>query len=167
MAEQISKTKVLELIHREHEALLAVLELLTEAQLVESGVENGWSVKDILAHITAWEQKMVQWIEASLSGDVSKLSVPYGMTDDDVNQLNQQFYLANQNKPLPAVQATFAASFQQSLKMVETLTEADLLNPDRFEWREGRPLWYLVAANTWEHYQEHRQSITNWLARPV
>ena len=43
------------------------------------------------------------------------------------------------------------------------MTEYDLLDPNRFEWRQGTPMWELVMANTWDHYQEHQKTISNWL----
>jgi hypothetical protein len=164
MEEQITKIKILESIHSEHEALDIMLKQLTDAQMTQSGVENNWSVKDILAHITDWEKRMVQWIEESLQGQTPEQPAP-GMTWDDLDKLNEQTYLANKDRPLSAVLTEFDDSYQQSLKVVEALTEEELLDPNRFEWRGGKPLWYMIAANTWEHYQEHRETISNWLEK--
>ena len=61
------------------------------------------------------------------------------------------------------VLAGFQNSFQKTLKAVQALTEQDLIDPQRFEWREGDPLWHMVAANTWWHYKEHRETISRWL----
>jgi hypothetical protein len=38
------------------------------------------------------------------------------------------------------------------------------MDPDRFPTRKGSPLWYMVAANTWWHYEEHDEDIKKWLA---
>ena len=43
-----------------------------------------------------------------------------------------------------------------------TMTEEDLIDPQRFVWRGGNPMWHMVASNPGEHYQEHRESIENW-----
>lgn len=58
--------------------------------------------------------------------------------------------------------ADFQDSYQQSLKAVEALSEEDLTDPNRFDWREGEPLWVMVAANTFWHYKEHGESIHAW-----
>jgi hypothetical protein len=160
----MTKTKILDLTRSEREILEATLDQLSEAQMTQPGVENDWSVKDILAHITDWEKRMMQWIEESLQGQTPEQPAP-GMTWDDLNKLNEQTYLANKDRPLNEVLVDFHDSYQQSLKVIEALTEEDLLDPNRFEWREGRPLWYTIAANTWEHYQEHRGGIGNWLKK--
>jgi hypothetical protein len=162
--EQMTKTKILGLIRSERETLEAMLDQLSETQMTQPSVENAWSVKDILAHITDWEKRMVQWIEESLQGKTPERPAS-GMAWNDLDELNEQIYLANKNRPLNEVLADFHDSYQQSLKVIEALAEEDLLDPNRFEWREGNPLWPMVAANTWEHYREHREAIGNWLER--
>jgi hypothetical protein len=162
--EQMTKTKILDWVRSERETLGAMLGQLNEAQMTQPGVENNWSVKDILAHITDWEKRMVQWIEESLQGKTPEQPAP-GMTWDDLDKLNERTYLANKDRPLSAIVTEFDDSYQRSLKVVEALTEEALLDPNRFEWRGGKPLWYMVAANTWEHYQEHREAISNWLGK--
>jgi hypothetical protein len=162
MDDPTTKIQIINLIKTGHEALLAILKPLTETQLTQSGVEDKLSVKDILAHITDWEQRMIRWIEESLQGKTPERPTP-GMTWDDLDRLNGQTYLANKDRPLGEVQSDFAASYQQSLHVIESLSNADLFDPYHFAWRQGDPLWPMIAANTWLHYREHRESISRWL----
>ena len=164
MSDPTSKAQILELIKTEHEALQAVLESLAESQMIQPGAEEKLSVKDLLAHITDWEQRMVQWIEESLQGQIPEQPAP-GMTWDDLDRLNEQTYLANKDRPLAEIRSDFKASYQQALATVQALSQADLFDPHRFTWREGNALWHMVEVNTWVHYREHRESISRWLAR--
>ena len=43
--------------------------------------------------------------------------------------------------------------------------EDELFDPDRFEWRKGRPLLWMIGGNTFGHYQEHIDWINEWLAK--
>jgi hypothetical protein len=158
----MNKAEAMELIQSERQALESVLAGLNEEQMSQPGVENNWSVKDILAHITDWEGRMVGWIEESLRGETPQRPAP-GMTWDDLDRLNEQTYLLNRDRGLPDVSADFHRSYERAYSVVEALTEEDLIDPQRFAWRAGDPLWHMVAANTWEHYQEHRESIEKWL----
>jgi len=164
MSDPTTKAQIIELITAEHEALQALLKPLTESQMIQPGAEEKLSVKDILAHITDWEQRMVQWIEESLQGKTPERPAP-GMTWDDLDRLNEQTYLANKDRPLNEVQLDFVASYQRSLQAVVALSEAELFDPHHFVWREGDALWHMVEANTWGHYREHRESISRWLAK--
>lgn len=162
MDEQMTKREILASIRSEREGLEATLGRLSEAQMTQPGVESDWTVKDILAHIVDWEGRMVQWVEESLRGEVPERPAP-GMTWDDLDRLNEQTYLANKDRALDDVLAEFHASYQRALRTAEAATEADLIEPERFAWRQGDPMWHMVAANTWWHYKEHRETIENWL----
>ena len=162
MDKPTSKAKILELIRSERDALEALLGGLNEEQLTRPGVESDWSVKDILAHITDWEQRMVRWIEESMRGEVPERPAP-GLTWNDLDRLNHETYLLNKDRALTDVLAESDSSYQRALTAVEGLAEKDLIDPGRFEWREGDPLWHMVAANTWWHYKEHRETISIWL----
>ena len=77
--------------------------------------------------------------------------------------MNQETYLQNLDKPLSAVLEGFHQSFPIALAMVEGISESDLIDPDRYAWRDGRPLWFIVAANTFWHYDEHESEIRGWI----
>lgn len=157
-----SKRELLEIMQGERSRFDAVVGKLTEAQLQEPGIEGGRSVKDILAHITAWEQRMIRWAGEATAGLIPQRPAP-GMTWDDLDQLNEQTYLENMDKTLADVLLASASSYAHVLKTVQALTESDLFNGSRFAWRDGDPMWHMVAANTWWHYKEHREQIEAWL----
>lgn len=161
MTEAPSKQEMLDLISNEWEALGAVLEPLDRKTMSQAGVESTWSVKDILAHISAWEKLMIQWLEESLRGETPQRPAP-GESWDDLDTFNEQLYLENKDKTLDDVLQEFGEIHQVAMKIVEAMDESDLLEPDRFEWRKGDPIWHLVAGNTWLHFKEHRETISRW-----
>ena len=55
---------------------------LTDAQLAQPGVTGEWSVKDIMAHVTAWEQEALKYLPLILDGGrPPRYSVTYGGID--------------------------------------------------------------------------------------
>lgn len=79
MEEQMSKPKLLEQLQFERERLEKTLTMINEQQMVVSGVMEEWTVKDVLAHITVWEQRMVRWLEQTVRDEVPEM-LPPGMT---------------------------------------------------------------------------------------
>lgn len=150
-----SKSELLNQIQAARAALEETLVQVEENQMLQPELENGWSVKDILAHIAGWEKRMVTWITQTLAGEIPQLP----QNDDEVNRLNEQSYQENRGRPLSEVLAEFRQTYSQALRLVEGLDEQDLADPDRFAYRKGRPMWIMVAANTYWHYAEHRESI--------
>lgn len=162
MKEPDTKQEMLELISKEWDALYSVIQDVDPKKMDEPSVVGNWSVKDIQAHITTWERLMTQWLDESLRGETPNRPGP-GSTWDDLDEFNELLYQENTTKSLDQVQQEFDGIHQQAVNTIESMEENDLFDPDRFAWREGDPIWHMVAGNTWWHYKEHRQSITEWV----
>lgn len=160
--EDMTKSKLLVEIQFERERLEKTLAKISEAQKLVPGVMEAWTVKDLLAHITVWEQRMLRWLEQTVRDEVPEM-LPPGMTWDDLDQWNEQTYQKHRHRDLDEVLADFELSYPQALSAVQDISEEDLIDPDRYAWRDGRPLWEMVAANTSWHYKEHEETITTWL----
>jgi len=161
MIEQMTRSKLYSEILAERGALETTLGKLSEADMTDATLDGGWSVKDILAHIVDWEKRMVTWIGESLEGDGPDLSPDW--STDALDQLNEQIYQANKDRPLGEVISDFEQSYQQCWQAVERLTDQDLLDANRFAWREGHPMWILIQENMSAHYREHHEMIERWL----
>jgi uncharacterized protein (TIGR03083 family) len=163
MSDPKSKSEALDLIREERQALEAVLRRIGEESMLAPGVQGDWSVKDLLAHMTVWEQRMVRWIGEALSGETPEIAQE-GFTWDDLDRMNEQTYQEYKDRPLGEIMSEFRASFAEALGTVEAMAEDDLFDGDRFTWRDGDPLLRMVAANTWWHYKEHREDLERWLS---
>ncbi len=159
----MDKTQLLDMIRAGRARLETTLAQISEARMTQAGVEGEWSVKDALAHITAWEQCMLSWLKAAASGEVPSVPVPGDW--DYVHRLNRQTFEENHNRSLPDILADFHRSFQQILQAVEALSDEDLTPPLQAEWAKGESRWDLIAANTYEHYQDHLEPMRVWLSK--
>ena len=63
------KAELLAAIQEERAHLERLLSPLSEEQLCQPVLGGQRSVKDILAHLTAWEQRCISWVEAGLRGE--------------------------------------------------------------------------------------------------
>jgi hypothetical protein len=160
MEEKMTKSMLYEEIYAERYALENTLASLDKSEMTNPTLEGGWSVKDVLAHIVDWEQRMIQWINESLDGEGPDL--PSDWSDEILNNLNREIFERNKDREYQDVLDEFQLSYQQSWKAVKRLTEDDLFDPERFAWREGKPMWYIVEANMSGHYKEHNEAIKNW-----
>ena len=145
-----SKEAILANIQREHTLLVQTLDELSPAQLVEPGLIStpapGQSCKDLLAHLTAWEQRMLHIIRATLAGE----ALPdYPST----RQFNEQLFLDNRDFAWEEVQANFKRSYDESLAFVAQLTDEEL---------EMGNISKLIGHNTYSHYKWARTTIRQW-----
>src|SRR5437867_2599953 len=54
---------------------------LPDARLMEPGVMGDWSVKDILAHVTTWEEEALKYLPLIIEGGRPPRYVTYGGID--------------------------------------------------------------------------------------
>lgn len=156
-----TKPHLLEEIHRERAELEAALARISPDRRSHPLQADGWSIKDILAHIVAWEQVMLRWLQASLAGETPADPAP-GLTDDDVERLNSAFFRANRDRALVEVEDEFQRSYAEVIEALEAAPEPVLMQPGYFTWTEEWPLATVVATNTSDHYREHREQIAAW-----
>ncbi len=158
-----TKVNLLKTIYAGRAQFETLLNRLTEAQMTTPGVHGEWSVKDILAHLTAWERVTLERLNAGLSGRPLKLK-PI-KTDEDVEWMNEKVYAINQERPLGDIMDDFHTSFKRLMARVEEIGKKVLEKPVVMEWAGDRPVWLLIADNTYLHYEEHQDAIEKWLAR--
>lgn len=163
MKESITKSEILKNIQSERVLLEKIIAELSPAKMLEPNLDGNWSVKDVLAHIAEWETLMAQWTKESLRGETPNRPGP-GSNWDDLDQFNESLYEKNKDCILEDVLQEFHSSYQSMFELIVSVGDEDLVNPHQFEWREGVPLWHMVAGNTWWHYKEHRESIEQLLA---
>lgn len=159
-AEITTKEELVAEIENEWEMLTDLLDSLEAAEMEAPVLENGWSVKDILAHVMSWEQNLIKWVGQLLAGRDPER--PFS-GDDWIDRVNEQVYNAHRRAPLDEVEGAFYRSHEEVMEMVEELAPEVLLAPERFKWLQGAPLWRMVAANTNWHYREHRGLIADSL----
>jgi hypothetical protein len=131
---------------------------LNVAQMNQPGAVGDWSVKDVLAHIAFWERYMADIIRAAKSGETPQLDVE-DLTESRNASVVAQYYLTS----LGAVLAAWHAAREELLDQIAGLSEADLNDPQRFPWSEGRTLLERIAGNSYGHEQEHIDQIRAWI----
>ena len=54
---------------------------LSDSQMMEPDVMGNWSVKDILAHVTTWEEEALKYLPLSITGGRPPRYIQYGGID--------------------------------------------------------------------------------------
>jgi hypothetical protein len=160
MAKQTSKKQLLKDIYTERRRLEKNLAVLSEEDMLEPGVTGNWSVKDILAHLVAWEKLFLDWYYTGLHGGASE-TAPIGMCQKAIDDLNQQIYVKNQWRSLDDILAEFHTSYQEIVCVIEEIPEEDLFVQNRFPWTGKLVLADYIAANTCNHYAWAKFQIRN------
>ena len=158
-SETLTKVDLLRAIHTEHINLETLLYTLTDEQMIRPGVEGQWSVKDIVTHLTFWEQLIADELKAVAAGK-TPVAIPAGA----IQFLNEQAYQENLNRTMAEVRGDLQRSMREMLHGVATLRE-DALEDDCTWTDEGSIAQHV--ANEMGHWHDHMANIRQWLGRPL
>lgn len=117
--------------------LLKAIRGLNNDQLVKPATAGDWSVKDVMAHITFWESRMIDRIALLECGET-----PPETTDFET--INQEEAAKSRLVSLDEVRAQFDSTHDRLMSQLEV---TPLLSRD------------LVEGNTYGHYNEHLADI--------
>lgn len=136
--------------------LRAVTAGLEPAQLEAPGVVGDWSVKDVLAHLTACEVDMLTRVGKARRGLTPR---PPPKTSAAIDAQNARWAAEMRARPLDRVLADLDGARQQTVRLVETLNEADLAAAPK--WL-GMSLAEYIGGDTCEHEAEHVAQLRAW-----
>jgi uncharacterized damage-inducible protein DinB len=149
---QVSKNQVLHLVGFRWDGWERALEAFPEDRL-EKPVVDGWSLKDITAHITWHDREMLGLMKTRKLGGSEWWSLPTG-------ERNKLIYEQHRDQPLDEVLQNHREIHREMVQEIEKLAEDDLNDPSRIEdMLPGIKLWMLLEENTWNHYLLHTEDL--------
>jgi len=164
MTKQISKDQLLKDIYTERRRLEKTINTLSSEEMLITEVSGNWSVKDILAHLAAWEKLLLDWYMAGKQGAVP-LVYPVGMSKKAIDALNLQIYETNKDNALDEVATTFHSSFARLMKLIESMSDDEIFSYHHFPWTGELLLADYIAGNTSNHYAWAKNQIKQWNKR--
>jgi uncharacterized glyoxalase superfamily protein PhnB len=140
-------------------------ELLTgmsDEQISAPQMLAGWSIKDVVVHLWAWQQRSIARLEAALFDRVPEFPQWLAGVDldseDNTDQINAWIYETYREQPWSGVYPNWQKGFLRLLELGAGISEKDLLDADRYPWLAGHPLAFILLAS-YDHHQEHLEKL--------
>jgi hypothetical protein len=148
----VSKDRLLQRLESAWASLLESYAGLSEGELLEPEVTGDWSVRDIIAHVTWWEEEALTHLPVILAGGrPPRYSVKYG----GIDLFNAR--MTEQRKALSLAEVLERRDdvHQRLLVFIQSVPD------DQLAGRFGRRL----RLDTYGHYPKHAQAIRDWRER--
>lgn len=157
-----SKRDLVDDIEGEHERLWSLLDDIAPARYEEAGVwGDGWSLKDLVAHLAEWQRMFLGWYEAGQEGREPDMPAP-GYRWNETPRLNREIRARHADASWAEVRADFDAGYRRILALVDEVPEEGLLTPGHFPWTGKYPLTTYLGPNTASHYRFAIKVIRRW-----
>jgi hypothetical protein len=145
-----------QLFQKLEKAWMALQESYTgipDAQLREPGVMGDWSVKDILAHVTTWEEEALKCLPLILTGGRPPRYIQFGGIDAFDAQMAEQ----KRDLALCEVLRQLEEMHRRLLDYLQSVPEEHFTRETRFRHR--------LRLDTYSHYPLHARAIQEWRER--
>jgi len=120
-------------------------------EMMESGVTGQWSVRDIIAHVTTWEEETLKHLSSMLRGEkCPRYSVQYG----GINAFNALMTEAKKSLSRSELIRQQEEVHARVIRLIESVPEEYLDGKSRFRHR--------LRMDTYSHYPKHAEAIRRW-----
>ncbi|HLX40841.1 MAG TPA: ClbS/DfsB family four-helix bundle protein, partial [Ktedonobacteraceae bacterium] len=137
------KSKVIVLLYRARQQQQEFVSGLSDAERNETGTPENWSVRDMIANLNAWKRMQAEKLATALRGEVP----PVWKEGELVNAINAQIYTDAQYASWQAVLDESEQAFTALLTQVESMSEEELTDLNRYDWQDGEALWGETLGN--------------------
>lgn len=120
---------------------------------MEPGVSGEWSVRDILAHVTTWEEETLKYLPLILRHETP----PRYSAQGGINGFNALMTERKRELSLAEVRRQMDETHRRLIDFIEGAPEDQLRTETRFRHR--------LRVDTYGHYPKHAQAIAKWRAR--
>jgi hypothetical protein len=127
---------------------------VSDSRLVEPGVVDGWSVKDIVAHVTAWEEEALEHLPLIIAGGTP----PRYAAQGGIDAFNARATEDGRRLSLEAVLRRRDETHARLLDFIRRQPEGTFGTRTRARRR--------LRLDTYGHYPEHTEAIRAWRERP-
>lgn len=145
----MNKTELLEQACAAHGTLMQALDGLTDEQALRTGLTSQWSVKDTLAHITAWLIYGTEQLRSIEQGTWT----PQKWDQEAIDRFNAEATEKWRDHTMADVHAAFASAYNQMEQMIWSLPD-DIV--------ESSVTFKLVRAVVLKHLPHHAAQIEAW-----
>jgi len=151
MTRSSGRQRLLATLDREWRAFKESYAGLPSPVLIMPGVTKAWSVKDIVAHVTTWEEEALKHLPGILEGRrPPRYSVVYG----GIDAFNALMTAEKADMSLAEVITQQENVHQRVVEAVEHVPDSALAPAARFRRR--------LRLDTYGHYPKHAAAIRRW-----
>ena len=157
-----TKTELLERMRTGREEWDALIGQIPDSVHTEPALAGGWSVKDLIAHVAAYENWTAAQIRAANEGRVPTGRELYGVEEMppdpegwDLDRQNAAIYARYKEMPLADVMTFSSQAFADLITAVAAVSDEDFARSGAQTWTGDRTLLEIIPEQCYAHYEQH------------
>jgi hypothetical protein len=164
----MKKNELINWLKEEYRQWEAFLDQISRERMDQPGVNGDWSMKDIVAHLSGWNRRLVDSLQAASRGEPEP-PPPWPANLETEDEINAWIYESYHQRPLHEILEESHQIFQQLLAVVESLPD-DVRIDEILENRAYYLVWAddkrFPAGELFDHFHDdHEPDVRLWLER--
>jgi len=160
------KDHILAALREQFDRWEELLASLSEEQVTIPSFDFNWSIKDVIAHLWAWQQISIARVESGWQDhepEYPKWMIEVGKDwEENADRTNARIYENTHDKTWSEIHQNWKEGFLQLLELGNKISERDLLDGSKYIWLKGYSLAFILVAS-YDHHQEHLEKLLGWL----
>jgi hypothetical protein len=160
------KDHILAALREQFKSWEVLLAKLSEEEITTPHFDFDWSIKDVMAHLWAWQQISIARMKSGLQDREPEfpkwIAEAIENWEEDADRFNALTFERNHEKSWPEIYQDWKNGFLRFLELGNKISERDLLDGDKYPWLKGYSLAFILVAS-YDHHQEHFEKLLAWL----
>lgn len=162
-----NKDQILTTIRDEYERWQALLADLSEEQITARTLPGGLSIKDVMAHLMAWQQRSNERLQSALDNREPNFAAwPPDLdpeSEDDLDRVNAWIFEKYRDDSWNEVYRGWRDGYIRFMKLGKEIAEDDLFDAEKYPWLAGYTLANVLVSSYLHHHEEHLEPLQSRL----
>jgi hypothetical protein len=165
----MNKSELLHWLQSEYQQWNAFLDQIAPTLMEQPGVNGDWSMKDMVAHLTGWNQRLVAHLQAAQHGKPEP-DPPWPAHLQGEDEINAWIFESNRERSLREILDESQQQVQQLLALIEALPADVRIEQIHNQDRVFNLVWVgdqrFLVGEFFDHFKDdHEPDVRAWLAR--
>lgn len=163
-----NKDQILSTIRDEYERWQALLSGLSEEEIRARKLPGRLSIKDVMAHLMAWQQRSIERLQAAqdnrepdFAGWPPDLSPE---SEEDLDKVNAWIFEKYRDHSWNEVYRGWRDGYMRFMKLGKAIPEDDYFDAEKYSWLAGYTLADVLVHSYLHHHKEHLEPLQAHLA---
>jgi hypothetical protein len=162
----MNKSELLNWFQEEYQRWELLLAAIGQKRMSQSGVNGDWAMQDIIAHLTGWQQRLVNQFIAAMNG-LPEPPPPWSKELKSEDEINAWIYETNRKKDVGQVLEDARQVYEQMYDAIQKLPDDVRVETidSKFHVVYINDQRFAVGEFFHHFYDDHQSDVRAWLSR--
>ena len=130
----MNKQEAIDFLIEDHKKMEFIINTLNDEEMVHYHILKAWTIKDIIAHLSAWNKELTKAINWILSNE------DIWFRKGGINEFNKIQVTIRKSKSLKEIIDEWQSSFDSLIQRIKELSDEEWIFKSKYKWQDGNQI---------------------------